>query len=173
MPLLHLRLEPTAEGSNVCDIHLPHEIRTQVMKYKKSVVRYVGDETVGTDQDGDGDARDLQETMIFVDLPFFTGYEITSNVGGGGLLPVHLPDPIQQQPTTNNDPPRHIAESDYHINLKAESLPQKFQVRTFGNDGITPKPFTLKSLGTQTNAENNHLVQVDLYFEYETNNLFF
>ena len=69
---------------------------------------------------------------------------ITSNVGGGGLLPVHLPDPIVQQPTTNNDPPRHIAESDYHINLKAESIPQKFQVRTFGNDGITPKPFTLK-----------------------------
>lgn len=173
MPLLHLRLTPREEGSNVCDIHLPHEIRTQVLRYKKSVVRYVGDEAVGTDQDADGDPRDLQEDMIFIDLPFFTGFEITSNVGGGGLLPVVLPDPIRQEPTTNNAPPRHIVESEYHINLKAENIPQKFEVRTFGNDGITPKKFTLKNLGQQTTTENHFLTQVDLIFEYETNNLFF
>ena len=51
-------------------------------------------------------------------------------------------------------------------------IPSKFEVKVFANDGITPKKFTKKTLGGQTTAENNHLVQVDLFFEYETNSLY-
>ena len=64
-------------------------------------------------------------------------------------------------------------ESDYHINLKSEVIPPKFVVKIFKNDGITPQPMTKKTLGAQTDAETGHVRQIDLFFEYETNNLFF
>ena len=52
------------------------------------------------------------------------------------------------------------------------NVPTKFVVKVFANDGRTPKKFTKKTLGGQTIVENNHLVQLDLFFEYETNSLF-
>ena len=174
MPCLHLQLKPRAEGGNLCDVDIPHEIRSQVFRYKKSSVRYVLDENPGSDQDGDGENIEIQDPYCFVELPFFTGFEITSNIAASGLLPVQLGLPSDRHLGRSKAlaPRRADVDSAYHINLKAETIPTKFEVKVFANDGITPKKFTKKSLGTQTTAENNHLIQVDLFFEYESNNLF-
>lgn len=172
MPCLHLQLKPRKEGGNLCDVEIPHEIRSQVFRYKKSSVRYVLDENPATDQDGDGEALDIQEPYCFVDLPFFTGFEITSNIAASGLLPVKLGLPNDRALGDTHRPKRADVDSAYHINLKAEQIPSKFEVRVFSNDGITPAKFTKKSLGGQTTGENNNLVQIDLFFEYESNNLF-
>lgn len=172
MPCLHLQLKPRAEGGNLCDVEIPHEIRSQVFRYKKSSVRYVADENPASDQDADGENIEIQEPYCFVELPFFTGFEITSNIAASGLLPVKLGLPQDRALADANRPHRADVDSAYHINLKAEQIPTKFEVKVFSNDGITPKKFTKKSLGGQTTAENNQLVQIDLFFEYESNNLF-
>ena len=172
MPLLHLQLLPRVEGGNICDVKIPHEIRSQVFRYKKSSVRYVLDENTATDEDGDGENIDIQEPYCFIELPFFTGFEITSNIAASGLLPVKLGLPQDRALADANRPKRADVDSPYHINLKAEQIPATFEVKVFANDGITPKKFTKKTLGGQTTAENNQLVQIDLFFEYETNNLF-
>ena len=174
MPCLHLQLKPREEGGNVCDVEIPHEIRSQVFRYKKSTARYVLDENPGTDQDGDGNNIEIQEPYCFVDLPFFTGFEITSNIAASGLLPVKLGMPSDRHLGRSEALAHRRADVDsaYHINLKAEEIPSKFVVKVFANDGRTPKKFTKKTLGGQTIVENNHLVQLDLFFEYETNSLF-
>ena len=40
-------------------------------------------------KDGDGNNIEIQGPYCFVDLPFFTGFEITSNIAASGLLPVN------------------------------------------------------------------------------------
>lgn len=172
MPCLHLQLKPRVEGGNLCDVKIPHEIRSQVFRYKKSSVRYVADENPATDQDGDGEAIEIQEPYCFVELPFFTGFEITSNIASSGLLPVKLGLPNDRALADTNRPHRVDVDSAYHINLKAEQIPATFEVKVYSNDGITPMKFTKKSLGAQSTGENNNLVQIDLFFEYESNNLF-
>jgi len=174
MPCLHLRLKPRTEGGNVCDVEIPHEIRSQIFRYKKSSVRYVLDENPSSDQDGDSNNIEIQEPYCFVDLPFFTGFEITSNIASSGLLPVKLGLPSDRHLGRSEAlaPRRADVDTSYHINLKAEQIPAKFEVKVFDNDGRTPKKFTKKTLGGQTTAENNQLVQIDLFFEYETNNLY-
>ena len=175
MPLLHLKLLPIAEGSNVCEISLPHEIRSQVFKYKKSLISVIPDENTSADGDGDGDPSDMfPEGCVMIDFDFFTGYEITSNVGGGGLLPVVCKAQAGQYSASNAQEARRMdMEADYHINLKAEEIPSKFRCKVLKADGRTPQPFTLKTLGTQTANETGYARQIDLFFEYETNNLFF
>jgi hypothetical protein len=176
MPLLHLKLLPIAEGSNECEINLPHEIRSQVFKYKKSLISVIPDENVAADADGDSDNLDLfPQGCVMVDLPFFTGYEITSNVGGGGLLPICCGNGGRGSwmGSTSLTQRRTDMESEYHINLKAEEIPSTFRCRILKADGLTPQPMTLKTLGGQTDTETGFVRQIDLFFEYETNNLFF
>lgn len=175
MPLLHLKLKPKIEGGNECEIDLAHEIRSQVFRYKKSLISVVPDEDQSADHDGDGDNKDMfPEGCVMVDLPFFTGFEITSNVGAGGLLPVCCKAEAGQYGASNTQEARRLdMMADYHINLKAEIIPPKFVVKVYQADGITPQPMTLKTLGAQTDAETGHVRQIDLFFEYETNNLFF
>ena len=174
MPCLHLQLKPRVEGGNLCDVKIPHEIRSQVFRYKKSSVRYVLDENPSSDQDADGNNIEIQDPYCFVELPFFTGFEITSNIAASGLLPVKLGIAEDRHLGRSEAlaPRRADVDSAYHINLKAEQIPATFEVKVFANDGITPKKFTKKTLGAQTTGENNHLVQIDLFFEYESNNLF-
>ncbi len=175
MPLLHLQLLPIAEGSNVCEVILPHEIRSQVFKYKKSLITVIPDENTSADADADGDNNDMFPAgCVMVDLPFFTGYEITSNVGGGGLLPVVCKAEAGQYSASSTlEVRRSDMEADYHINLKAEEIPSKFRCSVLKADGRTPQPFTLKTLGSQSVGETGFVRQIDLFFEYETNNLFF
>lgn len=175
MPLLHLKLTPRVEGGNECEVDLAHEIRSQVFRYKKSLISVIPDEDISADHDGDSDPMDMfQEGCVMIDLPFFTGFEITSNVGAGGLLPVCCRAGAGQYGASNTQEARRLdMESDYHINLKAEVIPPKFVVKVFKSDGITPQPMTLKTLGGQTDAETGHVRQIDLFFEYESNNLFF
>jgi len=175
MPLLHLKLTPRVEGGNECEVDLQHEIRSQVFRYKKSLISVIPDESGSADHDGDGSNTDMfPEGCVMIDLPFFTGFEITSNVGAGGLLPVCCTaKPGQYSSSSSSEARRADMESDYHINLKAEIIPPQFVVKVFKSDGITPQPMTLKTLGGQTDGETGHVRQIDLFFEYESNNLFF
>lgn len=175
MPLLHFRLLPIEEGSNECEVSLPHEVRSQILKYKKSIISCIPDENTSSDIDGDGDALDMfPHGSVMIDLPFFTGYEITSNVGGGGLLPVSTTSKAGQYAASSASEARRADyESDYHINLKAEEIPSKFRCKVLKADGRTKQPMTLKTLGAQSDAETGFVRQIDLFFEYETNNLFF
>jgi len=175
MVLLHLKLIPTVEGGNECSVNLSHEVRSQVFRYKKSLISVIPDENTSADHDGDGSNSDMfPEGAVMVDLPFFTGYEITSNVGGGGLLPVCCASKAGQYSSSSGSEARRIdMESDYHINLKSEVIPARFNVKVFKSDGITPQPMTLKTLGGQTDAETGHVRQIDLFFEYESNNQYF
>ena len=174
MPLLHLKLTPIVEGGNECEVNLAHEIRSQVFRYKKSLISVIPDENVAADHDGDSDNLDqFPQGCIMIDLPFFTGFEITSNVGAGGLLPVCVKGRDSWLGSTGLTQQRADFESDYHINLKAEVIPAKFRVKVLKADGITPQPMTLKTRGAQTDAETGHVRQVDLFFEYESNNQYF
>ena len=175
MVLLHLQLKPLVEGGNECAVHLSHEVRSQVFRYKKSLISVIPDENTSADHDGDGSNYDMfPEGTIMVDLPFFTGYEITSNVGGGGLLQVCCVSKAGQYSAVGISEARRLdLASYYHINLKSEVIPARFNVKLFKNDGITPQPMTLKTLGAQTDAETGHVRQVDLFFEYESNNQYF
>ena len=175
MPLLHLKLTPLVEGGNECEVNLAHEIRSQVFRYKKSLISVIPDENNSADHDGDGSNSDMfPEGCVMVNLPFFTGFEITSNVGAGGLLPVCCVSKAGQYSASSASEARRLdMESDYHINLKAEVIPPSFVVKVYKADGITPQPFTLKTLGAQTDAETGHARQIDLFFEYETNNQYF
>lgn len=174
MPLLYLKLKPTVEGGNTCEVQLQHEIRSQVFRYKKSLLCVIPDEDTSADADGDGEPSDMfPEGALMVDLPFFSGFEITSNVGAGGLLPVVAQSTAGQYSASNSlEARRADMMCDYHINLKAEFIPPKFVVKVFKADGITPQPMTLKTLGAQTAAESGYVRQIDLFFEYETNNLY-
>ena len=175
MPLLHLKLKPMVEGGNECEVNLAHEIRSQVFRYKKSLISVIPDEDTTADADGDGEPMDMfPEGCVMLNLPFFTGFEITSNVGAGGLLPVCCKAEAGQYSASNTQEARRLdMESDYHINLKAEVIPAKFIVKVLKADGITPQPMTLKTLGGQTAAETGYVRQVDLFFEYESNNQYF
>ena len=175
MPLLHFQLLPIAEGSNICEVSLPHEVRSQILKYKKSLISCIPDENQLQDGDGDGDNSDMFPAgCVMVDLPFFTGYEITSNVGGGGLLPVVCKaEAGQYSASFSSEARRADMEADYHINLKAEEIPSKFRCKVLKADGRTKQPMTLKTLGSQSDTETGFVRQIDLFFEYETNNLFF
>jgi hypothetical protein len=165
MPLLHLKLKPMVEGGNECEVNLAHEIRSQVFRYKKSLISVIPDESGSADHDGDGSNTDMfPEGCVMLNLPFFTGFEITSNVGAGGLLPVCCVSKAGQYSASSSSEARRLdMESDYHINLKAEVIPA----------GLPPQPMTLKTLGGQTDAETGHVRQVDLFFEYESNNQYF
>ena len=175
MPLLHLKLTPIVEGGSECEVNLAHEIRSQVFRYKKSLISVIPDENNSADHDGDGSNTDMfPEGCVMLNLPFFTGFEITSNVGAGGLLPVCCVSKAGQYSASSASEARRLdMESDYHINLKAEVIPAKFMVKVLKADGITPQPMTLKTLGAQTDAETGHVRQVDLFFEYESNNQYF
>ena len=175
MPLLHLKLKCSVEGGNECEVNLAHEIRSQVFRYKKSLISVIPDENNSADHDGDGSNTDMfPEGCVMLDLPFFTGFEITSNVGAGGLLPVCCVSKAGQYSASSASEARRLdMASDYHINLKAEVVPAKFIVKVLKADGLTPQPMTLKTLGGQTDAETGHVRQVDLFFEYESNNQYF
>tara|TARA_R110000772_G_scaffold49530_1_gene114059 strand:+ start:663 stop:1187 length:525 start_codon:yes stop_codon:yes gene_type:complete len=174
MPLLHLKLIPLKEGGNECEVNLPHEIRSQVFKYKKSLISVIPDENVASDADGDGENLDLfPQGCVMCDLPFFTGYEITSNVGGGGLLPIVVGGRGSWLGSTALTQRRADFESEYHINLKSEEIPSVFRCKVLKADGLTAQPMTLKTVGGQSDAESGFVRQIDLFFEYETNNLFF
>lgn len=174
MPLLHLQLLPIAEGSNVCEVSLPHSIRSQHLKYKKSLISVIPDNNVASDIDGDSENLDLfPQGCVMIDLPFFTGYEITSNVGGGGLLPVCVRGRESWMGSTALTQQRADFNTDYHISLTAEEIPSKFRCTILKADGRTPQPMTLKTLGQQTDGETGFVRQIDVFFEYDTNNLFF
>ena len=177
MVLLHLKLVPKAEGSNECIVNLPHEIRSQVLRYKKSYARFVGDVATGTDNDGSGsqDAYDiLGAGCVMLDFPFFTGYETTTNTGGGsGQLPVLVGAAVPVGRAVS-DTAADVVESinDYHINLKAEDIPLNFTVKAFKSDGVSELAGTVKNKNTVVAADNGKFIQMDLFFEYETANNF-
>jgi len=175
MPLLHLKLKCRVEGGNECEVDLQHEIRSQVFRYKKSLLCVIPDENTGADGDADGSNLDMfPEGCVMVDLPFFTGFEITSNVGAGGLLPVVAQSIAGQYSASSASEARRLDMAcDYHINLKAELIPPKFVVKVFKADGITAQPMTLKTVGGQAASDTGFVRQIDLFFEYESNNLFF
>mgnify|MGYP003649080536 CR=1 FL=1 len=176
MVLLHLQLKPKVEGGNVCEVHLSHEVRSQVLKYKKSLISVVPDENVASDADGDSENLEFfPHGCIMLDLPFFSGYEVTSNVASGGLLPVVCDDGGRSgwMGSTGITSRRADFHTDYHINLKAEVIPARFNVKVFKADGITPQPMTLTTIGSQNDTNTGQVRQIDLFFEYETNNQFF
>lgn len=175
MVLLHLKLTPKAEGSNECVVDLPHEIRSQVLRYKKSYARFVGDVATGSDNDGSG-SQDTYDILgagcVMLDFPFFTGYETTTNAGTG-MLPVLVGAAVPVGRAVS-DTASDIVESinDYHINLKAEDIPLTFTVKAFQSDGVSELAGTVKNKNTVTATDNGKFVQMDLFFEYETANNF-
>lgn len=89
---------------------------------------------------------------VYADFKFFSGFEVTSNVSGGGQIPCPI------------DTTKPVTESDHHMTLAAESVPSSFTVELFEDDGIQP----LKLSATEFNAVS----EVNIVMEYSTNNLF-
>lgn len=90
---------------------------------------------------------------VNVDMPWISGYEITSNVSGGGQIPCLV------------DPSKPITESSPHCLLKAENVPTNFTCELFEGDGITPLKLSQTAFGS--------VREVSVVFEYSTNSLFF
>jgi hypothetical protein len=90
---------------------------------------------------------------VHVDMPWISGYEITSNVSGGGQIPCPV------------DPSKPVTESSQHCLLKAESVPASFTCELFADDGMTPLRLSQTAFGS--------VREVSLLLEYSTNSLFF
>ena len=86
---------------------------------------------------------------VFVDLNFLSHYEVSSTTGEMEL-------PLTFDPTVNR------TDAEYHIKLKAEAVPKKFSIGVFKDASRTPFPF---------GSDNNKLQQIDLFLEYETNDM--
>ena len=90
---------------------------------------------------------------VHVDMPWISGYEITSNVSGGGQIPCPV------------DPSQPVTESSPHCLLKAESVPASFTCELFEDDGMTPLKLSQTAFGS--------VREVNVVLEYSTNSLFF
>ena len=90
---------------------------------------------------------------VHVDMPWISGYEITSNVSGGGQIPCPV------------DPSKPVTESSQHCLLKAESVPASFTCELFADDGMTPLKLSQTAFGS--------VREVNVLLEYSTNSLFF
>ena len=90
---------------------------------------------------------------VHVDMPWISGYEITSNVSGGGQIPCPV------------DPSKPVTESSPHCLLKAESVPASFTCELFADDGVTPLQLSQSAFGS--------VREVNVLLEYSTNSLFF
>jgi hypothetical protein len=90
---------------------------------------------------------------VHVDMPWISGYEITSNVSGGGQIPCPV------------DPSKPVTESSPHCLLKAESVPASFTCELFADDGVTPLQLSQTAFGS--------VREVNVLLEYSTNSLFF
>eukprot|EP00935_MAST-01C_sp_MAST-1C-sp1_P002761 g2761.t1 len=89
---------------------------------------------------------------VNADFKFFSGYEVTSNVSGGGQVPCPV------------DTSKPVTESNYNVTLLAEAVPQSFEVELFQDDGITPLSLSPTAYGSVS--------EVNMLLEYSTNNLF-
>jgi hypothetical protein len=90
---------------------------------------------------------------VHVDMPWISGYEITSSVSGGGQIPCPV------------DPSKPVTESSPHCLLKAESVPASFTCELFADDGVTPLQLSQTAFGS--------VREVNVLLEYITNSLFF
>ena len=102
-------------------------------------------------------ATDQQRTKsplktVYATMPFFTGFEVTSNIAGGGQVPCPI------------DVTQPVTESHSHVLLLAETIPQGFTVELFEDDGTTPLNLSPD--------EFNRVSEVNLVLEYSTNNLY-
>ena len=102
MVLLHLVHMATATKTNRVRINLPHEVKSQVVTLKKSIV-------VHSCPDG------MCENVLYVDFPFVSMYE-NSNNNSHSWLPISI------------NPGVYRTESDYHIRFKAADIPISFDV---------------------------------------------
>jgi hypothetical protein len=139
MVLLHLVHHATATSTNRVRIELPHEIKSQVITLKKSIVVHRCDPS---------HPEGFCENVVYVDLPFVSMYE-NSNNNAHSWLPLSV------------DPEKYRTESDYHIRFKAGDIPIRFDVLFYKKPDGTPYNF-------QTDV-NDSLQEVHLWFEYESN----
>ena len=144
MPILNLRLT-NSDGTNRCQVTLPHSIRTQEMRLKGTRVHHNG---------FGGGAPTLRTAMVL--FPFFSGIEVTSNVAGGQ----HVPAPVVTGAGKTS------TESNVHAALLAEEVPAEFVVALFRDDGVTPLLVT-------NAADDDNVSEINVLFEYSTNNKFF
>lgn len=85
---------------------------------------------------------------IVLDMSGVThGYEINSTERSGHL---YIPLSDDQQYT----------QLDFHTRFGASDIPSEFMIKVFKNDGVTSPAFL---------TGDHHLISVDMFFEYETN----
>lgn len=140
MVLLHLAIEGGATASHRFRVDLPHKIPSQVMRLTKTIVNIRAPHTHTKD-------------VIYVALPFISGFEVTNNNAHSYLAVSTDPDPNVSRTESQRDE-----------RIKVEEVEQSFFVELYKDPNGTP--FELQTMtADKINA-------VHLFLEYETNNTF-
>lgn len=138
MVLLHIALEGGATATNRLRVDLPHKLPSQVLRLVKTIVNIRQPHTHVKD-------------VIYVDLPFLSGYELTNN-NSHSWLPI------------STDPGASRTESDCDLRVKAEEVQQSFFVDVYQDPAGTP--FELQTMTA------DKINSIHLFFEYSTNQTF-
>ena len=130
MPILHFRLT-----SNDSFVDIPKAISAQSLTFKRAVVV--------KNVISPAPAVDPYDGSLSVDVAFFNGFEIVTNLTNTSLLV-----PLDNQARIND--------KRFDFNFASEDIRNSFKCRVFTSDTVTPAPF-----GAAGEVE-----YIDLYFQY-------
>ena len=170
MPILHLKITDPIQ-----DIELSQHINAQTLVLKKISAEVRGDAYA---HKAGGTTNIIPVGQFEIEFPFFSGSEFVSNTNN------------QRIPFGFNHPPEggnpFFVDKDYHMALRGENIPQRFVVKTFYYPTLTdlrrhtpslvPAGKDTASPGDEPEAfavGSGFPYCINVYFEYETNGVFF